>query len=93
MYLLDTNICIFLIKNKFPNLTNKILSSDGNELFLSSISIAEMEYGASKSQNKEKNRQALLDFCTDFNNIIGQNSSFSKTHNFEENSFLISCAL
>ncbi len=25
--------------------------------------------------------------------IVGQNSSFSKTHNFEENSFLISCAL
>ena len=70
MYLLDTNICIFLIKNKFPKLTNKILSSDSNELFLSSISIAEMEYGASKSQNREKNRQALLDFCTDFNNII-----------------------
>ena len=70
MYLLDTNICIFLIKSKFPNLTNKILSSDSNELFLSSISISEMEYGASKSQNKEKNRQALLDFCTDFNNII-----------------------
>ena len=70
MYLLDTNICIFLIKNKFTNLTNKILSSDSNELFLSSISIAEMEYGASKSQNREKNRQALLDFCTDFNNII-----------------------
>ena len=70
MYLLDTNICIFLIKNTFPNLTNKILSSDSNELFLSSVSIAEMEYGASKSQNREKNRQALLDFCTDFNNII-----------------------
>ena len=25
--------------------------------------------------------------------FIGQNSSFSKTHNFEENSFLILCAL
>ncbi|MBR1722706.1 MAG: PIN domain-containing protein, partial [Treponema sp.] len=70
MYLLDTNICIFLIKNKFPNLTEKILASDSNELFLSSVSIAKMEYGASKSQNREKNRQALLDFCTDFNNII-----------------------
>ena len=70
MYLLDTNICIFLIKNKFPSLTKKILASDCNALFLSSVSIAEMEYGASKSQNREKNRQALLDFCTDFNNII-----------------------
>ncbi len=70
MYLLDTNICIFLIKNKFPKLTKKILASNSNELYLSSVSIAEMEYGASKSQNREKNRQALLNFCTDFNNII-----------------------
>jgi len=70
MYLLDTNICIFLIKNKFPHLIERILASDNNKLFLSSVSIAEMEYGASKSQNREKNRQALLDFCTDFENIL-----------------------
>ena len=37
---------------------------------MSSVTIAEMEYGASKSQNREKNRQALLDFCMDFNNIL-----------------------
>ncbi|MBQ9494015.1 MAG: type II toxin-antitoxin system VapC family toxin [Treponema sp.] len=70
MYLLDTNICIFLVKNKFPVLTKRIFASDSSELFLSSVSIAEMEYGASKSRNREKNRQALLDFCTDFDNII-----------------------
>ncbi len=46
------------------------MSSNSKELFLSSVSIAEMEYGASKSQNREKNRQALLDFCTDFENIL-----------------------
>ena len=70
MYLLDTNICIFLIKHKFPALTEKILVSKSEELFLSAVSVAEMEYGASKSQNREKNRQALLDFCTDFGNIL-----------------------
>lgn len=67
MYLLDTNICIFLIKNKFPSLRKKIFNSNYEELFLSSVSIAEMEYRASKSQNREKNRLALLDFCKDFN--------------------------
>jgi len=70
MYLLDTNICIFLIKNTFPVLTKKIFSANSTDLFLSSISIAEMEYGAAKSQNRKKNRQALLDFCTDFNTIL-----------------------
>ena len=70
MYLLDTNTCIFLIKNTFPVLTKKIFSANSTDLFLSSISIAEMEYGAAKSQNRKKNRQALLDFCTDFNTIL-----------------------
>ena len=39
-------------------------------MVLSAISVAEMEYGASKSQNREKNRQALLDFCIDFDTIL-----------------------
>ena len=43
MYLLYTNICIFLIKNKFPSLTQKILASDCNALFLSSVSIASVK--------------------------------------------------
>ncbi|MGP1454180.1 MAG: type II toxin-antitoxin system tRNA(fMet)-specific endonuclease VapC [Treponema sp.] len=70
MYLLDTNICISLIKNTFPVLTKKVFLANSADLFLSSISIAEMEYGAAKSQNREKNRQALLAFCTDFNTIL-----------------------
>ena len=80
MYLLDTNICIFLIKNKFPNLTNKILNSKSCDIFLSSVSIAEMEYGASKSQNRDKNRQALLDFCMDFENIIDFTAEDTETY-------------
>ena len=70
MYLLDTNICIFLIKNKNPYLKKKIFNCKKEELFLSSITIAELEYGVSKSQFREKNRHALLDFCSDFTNII-----------------------
>lgn len=70
MYLLDTNICIFLIKNKNQYLKQKIFSCKKDEIYLSSITIAELEYGVSKSQFRERNRQALLDFCSDFTNII-----------------------
>lgn len=70
MYLLDTNICIFLIKNKNPFLLKKIMSCNKDEIFISSVTVAEMEYGASKSQFREKNRQALLNFISNFNNII-----------------------
>ena len=70
MYLLDTNICIYLIKNKFTSLKDRILATKPEDIFLSSVTIAELEYGASKSQHREKNRQAILDFCTDFGQII-----------------------
>ena len=70
MYLLDTNICIFLIKNKYPILQQKVLLCNPDEIFLSTVTLAEMEYGAFKSQNIEKNRLAIIDFCADFNQIL-----------------------
>ena len=56
---------------------------------------------ATTSQNKiihGDNLEALKSLLPEYEGridciYIGQNSSFSKTHNFEENSFLISCAL
>ena len=70
MYLLDTNICIYLIKNKFPILKQRLLECNPDEVFVSSITVAEMEYGASKSQYREKNRQAMLNFFSSFGNIL-----------------------
>lgn len=70
MYILDTNICIFLIKNKSEHLLNRIMSCNKEDIYLSSITIAELEYGASKSLYREKNRQAILDFCSNFLNIL-----------------------
>ena len=70
MYLLDTNICIYLIKNKFPILKQRLLECNPDEVFVSSITVAEMEYGASKSQYREKNRQAMLNFFSSFVNFL-----------------------
>ena len=70
MYLLDTNICIYLIKNKFPILKQRLLECNPDEVFVSSITVAEMEYGASKSQYREKNRQAMLNFFASFGSIL-----------------------
>ena len=80
MYLPDTNICIFLIKNKNPYLEKKIFNCKKEELFLSAITIAELEYGVSKSQCREKNRRALLDFFADFNNIIDFSAEYTETY-------------
>lgn len=69
MFLLDTNICIFLMKNKYPELVKKLLSSDPSEIAVSSITVYELEYGAAKSQWPEKNRINVKLFLAPFSII------------------------
>ncbi|MCR9243267.1 MAG: type II toxin-antitoxin system VapC family toxin [Rhodobiaceae bacterium] len=53
-YLLDTNICIFLAKDRPPTLQQKVKSHDGR-IAVSSVVLAELRYGADKSARPEKN--------------------------------------
>ncbi len=73
MYLLDTNICIYVMKNAYPALTQKVLSFDPSNLCISSITVFELEYGAAKSNWGEKTRQSMQMFLAPFN-IIGFDS-------------------
>jgi tRNA(fMet)-specific endonuclease VapC len=66
MYLLDSNICIYIINGKPKEVVQKIKEYNPPEIKLSSISIAELEYEVFKSENREKNRQALLHFASAF---------------------------
>ena len=66
MFLLDTNICVFLMKNKYPAATRKLLSSDPSEIAVSSVTLDELEYGAAKSQWPEKNRNNVKLFLAPF---------------------------
>jgi tRNA(fMet)-specific endonuclease VapC len=61
-YLLDTNICIYLIKQKPQKVLDKFRSLAISDVGISSITVAELEYGVAKSQQQEKNRTALLQF-------------------------------
>lgn len=67
MYILDTNICIFAIKKKFPELLDKISVRLNDGVYISSLTVAELEYGVSNSLYPEKNRIALLEFLSIFN--------------------------
>lgn len=49
-YLLDTNICISLIKNQY-GIRNKITNAGIQNCAVSEITIAELFYGAAKSSN------------------------------------------
>ena len=69
MYLLDTNICIYVMKNAYPALTQKVFSFDPSNLCISSITVFELEYGAAKSNWGEKTRQSMQMFLAPFNII------------------------
>ena len=63
-YLLDTNICIYIIKNHPPQVIHRLRSCGIGDVAVSSITLAELEYGAAKSSRPEQNREALLVFAS-----------------------------
>lgn len=64
-YMLDTNICIYIIKKKPHQISKNFVSHNRDELCISSITLAELEFGAYKSNNPLKNRSALAIFLAD----------------------------
>ena len=63
-YLLDTNICIYLIKKKSKKVVTKLSTIETSNVGISSITLSELEYGVEKSSNPEKNRIALLEYVS-----------------------------
>jgi len=69
MWLLDTNICIYLIKRKPERVLQRLRALDIATVGVSSITVAELQYGVAKSARPEHNALALaallapLDVC------------------------------
>lgn len=59
---LDTNICIYIIKKKPRQVRDKFQTLSLGEMGVSSITVAELEYGVYKSQQPDKNKLALEQF-------------------------------
>lgn len=68
-YLLDTNICIFLMKN-LPEVVEKRQKNRQLGIAVSSITIAELLFGVYKSDRIEKNEIALSQFLTEVEEIV-----------------------
>ena len=66
MYVIDTNICIYLINKRFEYLLKKFESFKKSEIAVSAVTVAELEYGIAKSLYPEKNRLALVEFISSF---------------------------
>ena len=61
-YLLDTNICIYIINEKPEKVLRKFEQYPVYEFGISSITHAELQYGVEKSKNKTTNQDALYEF-------------------------------
>ncbi len=61
-YLLDTNICIYIIKQRPAWVSRKFESLPLESVGISSITTSELYYGVAKSSHVQRNRQALLEF-------------------------------
>ena len=59
-YMLDTNICIYIIKHRPEEVIQKFMEHDPDDICISAITYAELAHGVEKSQAKEKNRVALM---------------------------------
>lgn len=60
--MLDTNICIYLIKQQPPTVLERFRAHPVGDIGISSITVAELAYGVSKSRHPAKNRLALEQF-------------------------------
>ena len=61
-YMLDTNICIYIIKQKPENVINRFRQLPISSLAISSITLSELEYGVMKSSRPIENQFALSQF-------------------------------
>lgn len=61
-YMLDTNICIYIIKKHPVHVLNNLKKRDISDICLSSITLAELEYGVQKSERTSQNSIALAEF-------------------------------
>lgn len=66
MYLLDTNIVIYFMKNRYPQLSERFFSCNPADLMISSITVFELEYGAEKSNWGKQTREKLARFLAPF---------------------------
>ncbi len=70
MYLLDTNICIYLLNNRHSQIEQHLRDTAPTDIALCSIVKAELLFGARHSQKVEANLQLLNQFFAPLNSLI-----------------------
>ena len=66
-YMLDTNICIYIIKKKPEKVLERFREKIEEGICISSITLAELQYGIKHSSKPSENEVALLRFILPLN--------------------------
>jgi len=64
-YMLDTNMCIYLMKNQPKEVAERFSQCYVGDVVISAITYAELEYGVAMSANPEKERLNLASLVED----------------------------
>ena len=59
-YMLDTNVCIHVIKKKPESVIRRFMELDAGDICISSITYAELMHGVEKSSSRDQNLLALM---------------------------------
>ncbi len=62
--MIDTNICIYLIKRRPQSVLQRFGSFPAGEIGISAITLAELEYGVAGSARPRQNQEALQHFVS-----------------------------
>jgi tRNA(fMet)-specific endonuclease VapC len=65
-YLIDTNICIYILNKKPKSVLDRFESFSMENICVSSITVAELEFGAKKSKRRKENLERLEFFLFPF---------------------------
>ena len=66
LYLLDTNTCIYFLNRSSERIISQFKKYSPSEIMLSSITVAELFYGAEKSKARKKNWAVVEEFVSNF---------------------------
>lgn len=68
-FLLDTNICVALLRGGDKKVVERLRALDPDDLFLCSVVKAELLYGARKSRRVTENLALVDRFCAQFESL------------------------
>jgi tRNA(fMet)-specific endonuclease VapC len=69
-YLIDTDIAIELLRGRNIHVAKRLASKDRGQIFLSSVTVAELVFGAMRSSESDKSMTLCRHFCSAFQ-IVG----------------------